>query len=89
MSIAISTLQVRGLAKRQFAEVAKRAGRLGMTPEQYLRYLLEQDLAVSHRARTTTFGDLMGPGRKVDEDDLDRVVEKAKAKHHRLSARKK
>jgi hypothetical protein len=83
-----NTLQVKGLAKRQMAAVAERAGRLGMTPERYLRHLVEEDLAISREAKTTTFAELMGPGRVVDEQELDRLVEAAKAKYHRRTSRK-
>lgn len=88
MSLESSTLKVRGLAKRQVAEVAMRASRLGMTPERYLRHLVEEDLAISREAKTTTFDALMGPSREVDEQELDRLVEASKTKHHRRASRK-
>jgi hypothetical protein len=76
------------LAKRQVAKIARRAGRLGMTPERYLKHLLEEDLAISRQAKATTFAELMGPGRDVNELELDRLVEAAKIKYHRRAARK-
>jgi ABC-type uncharacterized transport system ATPase subunit len=83
-----STLQVKGLAKRQIAQIVRRASRLGLTPERYLKHLVEEDLAISREAKTTTFGQLMGAGRQVDEREIDRLVEAAKTKHHRRVARK-
>ena len=88
MSTISSTLHVKGLARRQVAEFSKRADRLGMTPERYLKYLVEEDLAISREAKTSSFADLMGPGREVDERELDRLVESAKAKYHRRASRK-
>ncbi len=88
MASPSSTLQVKGLAKRQVAKIARRAGRLGMTPERYLKHLLEEDLAISRQAKATTFAELMGPGRDVNELELDRLVEAAKIKYHRRAARK-
>ena len=83
------TLRLRGLAKRQVAQVAQRASRLGMTPERYLKHLVEEDLAISREAKTHTFDELMGPDRQVDEQELDRLVEAAKVKHHRRHSRKR
>ena len=89
MSTSATTLQLKGLGKQRMAEVARRAKHLGMTPEDYLKHLLEEDLAISRAARTKTFAELMGPGREVDEQEVDRLVEAAKVKHHRRSFRKR
>jgi hypothetical protein len=89
MAAITGIIHLRGLAKRQIARVAERASRLGMTTEDYLKYLVEEDLAISDEARTTSFGDLMGPGKEVDERELDRLVEAAKKKHHRRVTRKR
>jgi hypothetical protein len=83
-----STLQVRGLAKRQVAEVSRRANRLGMTPESYLKHLVEQDLAISRRAKITSLDELMADQRDADEREIDRLVEAAKTKYHRRNAHK-
>ena len=82
-------LHLKGLGKRQIAEVAARASRLGMTPEKYLKHLVEEDLAISHEAKTTTFAELKGPERQADEEEIDRLVEAAKTKHHRRVMRKR
>ncbi|HTW95961.1 MAG TPA: hypothetical protein VMD30_14255 [Tepidisphaeraceae bacterium] len=78
-----STLQVKGLGKGKMAAMIARARGLGMTPQSYLKHLVEEDLAISLRARTSTFEQLLGPGRQSDEDQIDRVVEKARNAHHR------
>jgi len=83
-----STLTIKGLRKGQMVGVAQRAGKLGMTPERYVRHLVEEDLAISKEAKTKTFDELMGPGRKVDEREIDRLVEAAKTKYHQRAARK-
>jgi hypothetical protein len=82
------TLQVKGLAKRQLAQVTARARQLGMTPERYLKHLLEEDLATSQEAKTTTFDALMAPGRAVDEEEVDRLVEAAKVKYYQRASRR-
>jgi hypothetical protein len=49
-----------------------------MTPQRYLRHLVEEDLAVSERARSSTFKELLGPGEPADEAEIDRLVEEAR-----------
>ncbi len=60
-----------------------------MTPERYIRYLIEEDLALDRKAKTTTFSELMGPGRNVDEAELDQIVDEARTRHHQVSRRKR
>lgn len=76
-------LQVPKLGKQTMAELTSKAESLGMTPERYVQQLIEQDLALDRKARTTTFAELMGPGREVDEGELDRLVDEARTRHHR------
>lgn len=81
--IHTTPLQVRGLGKQKTAALTARAKQLGMTPQRYLKHLVEEDLAISERARTSTFEELLGVGREVDETEIDRLVEEAKIAHHR------
>jgi hypothetical protein len=83
MAMAQAVLQVKGLGKQKLAAVTARARRLGMTPQRYLRYLVEEDLAISERAKTTSFQGLLGPGEPADEAEIDRLVEAAKVRYHR------
>jgi hypothetical protein len=55
----------------------------GLTPERYVQKLIEQDLALDRKARNTTFAELMGRGREVDEEELDRLVDEARTRHYR------
>ncbi len=82
------SFQVRGLAKTKAKKLVARAKRLGMTPQGYLKHLLEEDLAVSDRAKTQSFEELLGPGRQVDEAQVDRLVEEGKVLHHRTKSKK-
>jgi hypothetical protein len=82
------TLQIRGLGKQKTEKLIARAKRLGMTPQGYLKHLVEEDLAVSDRARNSSFEELLGPGREVDEMDVDRLVQEAKVARHREKAKK-
>jgi hypothetical protein len=84
----IAKLQVRGLGKQKIARLVERAKRLGMSPQGYLKHLVEEDLAISERARSSSFEELLGPGREVDEAEVDRLVEDAKAARHREKTKK-
>ena len=83
-----TTLQIRGLGKQKTEKLIARAKRLGMTPQSYLKHLVEEDLAVSDRAKNTTFDELLGTGRVVDEAELDRSVEEAKVARYRYRSKK-
>lgn len=83
-----ATLQVRGLGKQKTERLVARAKRMGMTPQRYLKHLVEEDLAVSERAKNSFFEELLGPGREVDEAEVDRLVEEAKVAHHREKSKK-
>ncbi len=80
-------LQLPRLGKRKMAALARKAKSLGLTPQRYIRLLIEEDLALDRKARTTTFAELMGAGRSVDEEELDRLVDAARTRHHRRKTR--
>jgi hypothetical protein len=84
----IEAFQIPGLGKQKMAAVIERAKRLGMTPRRYLKHLVEEDLAISDRAKNTSFEELLGPGRKVDEAEVDRVVETAKVSYYESKRRR-
>jgi len=83
------TLQVRGLGKHKTEKLIARAKRLGMTPQRYLKHLVEEDLAVSDQAKSSSFEELLGPGREVDEAEVDRLVEEAKVARQIVKPKKR
>lgn len=87
MATVTTKIQISGLGSKAMAELANKAERLGMTPERYIRELVRADLALDRAAQNTSLTDLMGMGRKVDEAELDRLVDAARTRHHRKSAR--
>jgi hypothetical protein len=76
-------LQTVKLPMRHASAVKRRAHDLGLTPEKYLKQLIEDDLAVSAKARTTSLDELAAPLRDalagVSEEELDRRVKAARA----------
>lgn len=88
MASQATALQVRGLGKQKLAAMAERAKRLGMTPQKYLKHLVEEDLAVSERAKRSSFAELLGPGEVADEAEIDKLVEAARTDNHQSKSRK-
>ena len=82
-------LQVTGLGKQKMAALTTKAKRLGVTPERYVKQLVEDDLELDRRAQRTSLADLMGRGRKVDEVELDKVVEASRNRHHARASQKR
>ena len=90
MTIAArETIQLKGLAREKLDALKRKAKHMGMSPASYVKWLVEKDVAISEEARTRTFAEIMGPGRVMDEDELDALVEKAKAEHHARVSKKK
>jgi hypothetical protein len=84
-----TTLQLKGLGRQTMTALTNKAKRLGMTPERYVRELVQEDLALDQKARTTGLAELMGPGREIDEKELDHLVDEARTRHSRRAASKR
>jgi hypothetical protein len=80
---ATTTLRTGKLPVRKVSAVRRRAQALGLTPEEYLRQLIENDLAVSAKARTTSLDELAAPFREalggLSGQELDRRVKAARS----------
>jgi hypothetical protein len=81
MTMAPDMLRLKGLGRRKMEQLVRKAERMALTPEGYLKRLVEDDLAISKEARTKTFAEIMGRGKAVDEEGVDRIVERAKSRH--------
>jgi ABC-type uncharacterized transport system ATPase subunit len=88
MSNRQTALEIRGLGKERMAAVIARAKRLGMTPQRYLKHLVEEDLAISNRAKETSFENLLGSGHDADEREIDQLVEAARSSYREHKTRK-
>jgi len=71
------------------AQLTSKARQMGMTPQRYVRQLIEEDLALDRKAKTMSFAQIMGPGRDVDEALLEKVVDAARTRHHSRTRRKR
>jgi hypothetical protein len=77
-STRLPTLRLRPLAKRGMAELAARANRLGISPADYARKLVERGLALERKAERSSFASIMAPVRKaagiVSESEIIKLV---------------
>ncbi len=89
MATTTADIRIKGLGRKKLVELTRNASRLGMTPVRYVKQLVEEDLAFSRAARRKTFVELLGPGREVDEAELDKLVDRARTEHHRKTSRRK
>jgi hypothetical protein len=71
------------------AKLTAKARRMGLTPQRYIQQLIEEDLALDQKAKSTTFAQIMGPGSTIDEAVLDKVVDEARTRHHANGRRKR
>jgi hypothetical protein len=94
MSASSNTLAVSDLPKDKLARLRKDAKALGLTPEHYARQLIEDGLALEHRARTRSFDDLFAPAQHtfkstgMTKADLDAAVDRARSRQRRQSVRR-
>lgn len=96
MSTSPSPLRIVGLDAKRKAELAAHAKRLGLSPQRYVKQLIEDGLAMEREARERTFDDILTPLRKaagMDEvPDLDDLVDRARTRHQdggRMPAKRK
>ena len=90
--MATTTLQIGKLPARRVLAVKRRAQELGLTPAEYLQQLIDDDLAISTKAKSSSLHDLAGPFREalagVSEEELDRRVKAARAGRRNGSVRR-
>src|SRR5947209_3254617 len=54
-------LQIKGFGKQKMAAVSKRARELGMTPQRYVKHLVEEDLEISEGPRPRVSRSFLAP----------------------------
>ena len=88
--MATSTLQFPRLARLKLAALRRRAKRDGLTPEQYVKRLIEDDLKAD-AARNSTFDEVSKPFREalqgISEEEFNALVDKARGPRHPKRAR--
>jgi len=73
---------VNELPRRQAAALKRKVKRLGLTPDSYLKQLIEEDLALDLVAERTSLHELAAPFRKAlaaaSDAEIDQIVKKAR-----------
>jgi hydroxylamine reductase (hybrid-cluster protein) len=87
MPATAETLAIRGLSKQKVAELARAAKHAGVTAEQFVKDHVEEKLTIAREARAKTFAEIAGPSHEVDEDELDKPVERARTRFHARTKR--
>jgi hypothetical protein len=92
MATNTTILRVSDLPARQLSALQRKAENLGMTPSKYVKKLIADDLALDRKAQSMSFDQLAAPFRKafhgVSEDEIDRLVDAARADYHKRSSRR-
>jgi hypothetical protein len=75
------------------SELVAKAKRLGIEPGDYARRLIEDGLTLQREAEETPFAEIMGPvrdaSRNVGDAEIMKLVEAARADHHKSSRPRK
>jgi hypothetical protein len=86
-AITSNQLIIHGLQKSQASALRKKAQRLGLTPEDYVRDLIAADLELDHAASTKSFAELAMPFQKslsgLSDEELDKIARPRSAKAKR------
>jgi hypothetical protein len=81
------TVQVRNLGQRKLSALRRAAQRQGITAEQYVKDLIDDDLSRMERASHTSFDEAAKPFREafkgVSEAELDALVDAARKRRYR------
>lgn len=87
MSSMATEVRISDLPKRKASALKRKAQRMGLSVDEYVKQLIEDDLALDERARNTSLDDLAAPFRKAlkgaSEQEITRIVEKARRSRRR------
>ena len=91
----MQTIQVSGLGRSELAALRKQAKTLGLSAEGYATQLIKDGMSLEHLARTKSFDELFAPVQArfreiaMTEDDLDKLVDAARTRHHKATSKKR
>ena len=87
MASTASALRISGLPKRQASALKRKAQHMGLSPSEYVKQLIEDDLALDQKAQTTSLEELAAPFRKAlkgaSEEELAQIVTASRARRRR------
>jgi len=65
MASIATELRITDLPKRQASALKRKAERMGLSADEYVKQLIEDDLALDMKAQTTPLEELAAPFRKA------------------------
>jgi replicative DNA helicase len=74
MASMLTELRISDLSKRQAAALKRKARRVGLTAGDYVKQLINDDLALDRRAQSTPLEELAAPFRKALKGASDEEV---------------
>ena len=87
MSSTAIGLRINDLPKRHASALKRKAEHMGVSPEEYVKQLIEDDLALDHKARTASLEELAAPFRKAlkgaSEAEIEQIVTAARSRRRR------
>jgi hypothetical protein len=95
MGAASFTIRISGMNKQDVLALRAQAKAAHMSEEGYARQLMKEAISLELTARSTTFDELYAPTQArfvksgMKEDELDRLVDSARARHRRRTSRKR
>ena len=80
----LTELRISDLPKRHASALKRKARRLGLSPGDYVKQLIEEDLALDRKAQSTPLHELATPFRKAlagaSEEEIAQIVAKARSR---------
>ena len=87
MALIAMELRISDLPKRQASALRRKAERMALSPDEYVKQLIEEDLALDHQAQSTPLEQLAAPFRKAlkgaSEADIAQIVAKTRSSRRR------
>lgn len=87
MTMMATEVRVAGLGRPKLAAIRKKARKLGLTPEAYVKQLIDNDLELDHLTATRSLSELSSPIREAfkhsSEEEIGRLVDASRSRHRR------
>lgn len=74
MASTATELRICDLPKRLASALRRKAQRMGLSVDEYVKQLIEDDLALDQKARATPFHELAAPFRKAFKGASEREI---------------
>lgn len=87
MASTATELRISKLPRRQASALKRKAQRMGLSAGDYVKQLIEDDLAMDRKAHSASLQELAAPFRQAlrgaSDQEIARIVAKARRRHRR------